>query len=110
MIVVDPVANYIRRGRPIRAAHLLSDLTGYLATKELMGFAIRIGLKAGWMQADNSEHEHFDLFGKKIDEAVAAGAVKVDRHRLVEIIREKRKYYSRVRARAAAHAQTLGAP
>lgn len=95
MIVVDPIANYVRRGRPIRAAHLLSDQAGYAGTKELMRFGVAIGLKAGWLQADDSPHEHFDLFGKMIDAAIDAGAVKIDRYRLVSIVRAKREYHAR---------------
>lgn len=90
MIVVDPVANYMKDGRPMRAAHLLSDLSGITGTKELMGFAMKIGLKASWLQNGATDTEHFDLMGRMIDAAVQAGALRVDRHRLVEILRKKR--------------------
>lgn len=95
MIAVGPIANFMSRGVPVRSTHLLSDLTGNLGTKELMGFAIEIGLKAGWLQNGNTETEHFDLMGKKIDAAIKAGAVRVDRYRLVKIIQEKRAYRMR---------------
>jgi hypothetical protein len=90
MIVIDPIANYIRNGRPVRAAHLLSDQKGITGTKELFKFGMTIGLKAGWLQDGDTPHEHFDVMGKMIDAAIEAGAVRIDRYRLVEIIRKKR--------------------
>lgn len=91
MIVIDPVATFIRNGRPIRAANLLSTEPGIEGSKELVKFARGIGIKVNWLRKDASEHEHFELHGVKIDEAVKAGALKVDRHRLVEIVKKKRQ-------------------
>lgn len=89
MIVLTPVVQLLHRGRPIRSAHLISDQRGLFACKELMRFGMGLGLKAGWMRG-GEENEHYVLFGKKIDEALTAGAVKVDRHRLAEILAKKR--------------------
>ncbi len=90
MIVMDAPVNYIRNGRPKRASHLLSSLVGAEGREELLAFGKGIGLRAQWLQKRGTAHEHFDLLGSYIEKARQAGAIKVDRRRLVEILREKK--------------------
>jgi hypothetical protein len=89
MIALSPIANYVRRGRPQRAAALLSDQLPPAGSVELLSFGAEIGLKAPWLKRRGGAHEHFDLFGVRIELALKAGAVKIDRHRLAEIVLEK---------------------
>lgn len=88
---MDPITNYVRDGKPLRAAHLLSGGVGADGRAELVAFATLIGMKAKWIQKRGTAHEHFDLFGGRIQQAVDAGAIRIDRKRLVQIIRHKRE-------------------
>lgn len=90
MIVIDPAANYIFRGKSVRAAHMLSSEPGHPGRIELLLFAAKIGLKPEWLQKRGTPWEHFDLMNSRIDKAIAAGATRIDRYRLVEILRFKR--------------------
>lgn len=98
MIVVGPTANFMRSGRPMRTAVLLSDLTGIVGTRELMGFAMDLELKANWMRNTSAAGEHFELLGGKIDQALRLGAMRVDRFRLARIFAEKTQYDQRRQA------------
>lgn len=88
MIVVDKVQNWGHRYGA--SCHMMSDVIGEEGQKELIAFAVRIGLKPNWLQNKGTETEHFDLFGSRIERALKAGAVQIDRNRLVEIVRSKR--------------------
>lgn len=95
MIVIGPITNFMREGRPMRSALLLSDLTGIVGSRELMGFAVDLDLKANWMQHTSAAGEHFEVFGRKIDQALKLGAVRVDRYRLARILAEKTQQENR---------------
>lgn len=90
MIVLTPIANYVKRGRPMRAAALLSDQLPPAGSVELLTFGTTIGLKPQWIRRRGGAHERFDVFGTRIRTAYKAGAVKADRYRLAEIVLEKR--------------------
>lgn len=90
MIVLDAPANYLFRGRRTRASHLISTEPGLAGRRELLAFAVMIGMKREWLQRPGTEFEHFDLLNSRIERALDAGAVKVDRRRVVDIVRAKR--------------------
>ena len=60
--------------------HLIAD-----TDEELHEFAAKIGMLRYWFQGD-----HYDLTPKRRAAAVAAGAVEVDRHGFVEVLRRRR--------------------
>lgn len=91
VIVISRTACYIKEGRPLRAAHLLSTIAGKHGRAELMAFAKRIGIRAEWLQHRQTPHEHFDLIGIKIEAAKSAGAKSITNHELAEILRDKRE-------------------
>jgi hypothetical protein len=95
VIILDAPASYIYRGRPARASHLISTLGGQAGRDELLAFGARIGLRARWLQRRFSAYEHFDLMGRQIDRARAAGATLVERKRLIYYVREKRPVQKR---------------
>jgi hypothetical protein len=92
---------FIDRGRRRTATHLISTIAGNPGRVELLKFARAIGLREQWLQRIGSEFEHFDLFGKKLYLARAAGAKVVDRRRLIEIVRDKREARTGERRRRA---------
>jgi len=65
--------------------HMLADTTA-----ELLDMADRIGVARRWIQKAGTPHEHFDIALGKRAWAVKAGAVEIDRKRLVAIVRAKR--------------------
>lgn len=88
MIYVDELMSHgwILRGRTIRSCHMFSDTLEFEA---LHALAARIGLRRSWFQGKAST-PHYDLTTAKRAEAIAAGAVSVDRRRAVEIWRARR--------------------
>ena len=92
-ILIDPPKDWGHRFGP--SSHLLSDLAGFEGSCELVAFGYEIGLMPAWLQHQGSAKEHFDLFGPRIEWAIARGALVVDRRRLVVTIREKRHYFRR---------------
>jgi hypothetical protein len=60
--------------------HLIAD-----TDEELHTFAAKIGMLRCWFQGD-----HYDLTPSRRAKAVAAGAVEVDRHEFVEVLRRRR--------------------
>lgn len=70
---------------------MVSTIPGLPGRVELLGFARALGLRPEWLQKLGSEFEHFDVLGKKIDDALAAGARKVDRRALMEVVWAKRE-------------------
>jgi hypothetical protein len=48
----------VRRGE--RIYHVLSDLPGEAGTQELVGFVVRYGMRAAWIQYRGTYREHFD--------------------------------------------------
>lgn len=91
------VVNYVRHGKPVRAAHLLSTQAGRDGRAELVEFATRIGLSPGWLQKRGTVHEHFDVIGAMIERAIATGVARVDNRGLGTIIRHKREQLGLVR-------------
>jgi hypothetical protein len=65
--------------------HMLAD-----STEELLAMADRIGVHRRWLQKAGTSHEHFDIAQSKRRLAIKAGAVEIDRKRLVEILQTKR--------------------
>lgn len=91
MIVIDPPRVEAFRGRRVTTAHLVSTLPGEAGTRELVDFAVRIGMRRDWIQHAGTYREHFDLIGKaRCAAAIEAGAV-VDRRALGEALRVKRE-------------------
>jgi hypothetical protein len=58
---------------------------------ELFAMADKIGMARRWYQP--LSHPHFDLSKTKRRQAVARGAIEVDRRELVRIMRETRKLW-----------------
>jgi hypothetical protein len=65
--------------------HMLADTTA-----ELMDMADRIGVARRWIQKAGTPHEHFDIALSKRALAVKLGAIEIDRHQLVTIVRARR--------------------
>ena len=65
--------------------HMLAD-----STEELLAMADRIGVARRWLQKAGTPHEHFDIALSKRALAVAAGAIEIDKRRLVQIVKAKR--------------------
>ncbi|GGM22790.1 DUF4031 domain-containing protein [Dactylosporangium sucinum] len=75
--------------------HLTAD-----TQDELHAFARRLGLQRRWFQtckyskacqpAERCVHWHYDVTAPKRAQAVALGAVEIDRHRLVELLASRR--------------------
>lgn len=57
--------------------HLMSDLPGAQGTRELIAFAVSIGLRPSWIQKKGTPLEHFDLTTGVRWKAVRAGAVEI---------------------------------
>lgn len=71
------------------STHLVSDQPGEAGTWELVQFAKSLGMKAGWIQKKGTRHEHFDLWGKKIQQAIDQGAEMIEGRDLVRLMRSK---------------------
>lgn len=96
-IYVDTAMIRARVGRhDSRWCHLMSD---QLDPAELHAFAARIGLRRAWFQPgrslfDRSKHDpvgdHYDVTEGKRRQAVAAGAVEIDRQGFAALMRKRR--------------------
>jgi hypothetical protein len=76
MIIVDPIQMSARlwtRRRIAEFCHMASTES----VEELLTFAMRIGMRATWLQSED-DHPHFDCTPGLRRKAVAAGAVEVD--------------------------------
>lgn len=110
MIIIGAPVSFLRKGRPCRSTHMISTIAGRLGRAELIAFAVKIGLRAYWLQKVNSEYEHFDVMGGRIDRAKVAGARQVDRRRFMEFVASKREALTgSKRRRAYAYAQAVQA-
>jgi hypothetical protein len=67
----------------MKMSHMMAD-----SVDELHSMADRIGLNRKWFQPKSSPH--YDVCQEYRQRAIAAGAVVVDRRKLVEIIRKLR--------------------
>jgi hypothetical protein len=73
------------------ACHMVSDLAGLAGTRELIAFALRLGLCREWLQAAGTAKEHFGLTPESRRVAMRLGAVEVSRRRMSEVIAGKRE-------------------
>lgn len=78
-VYVDKAAHPFGR---LVMCHMLADTVA-----ELHDFAARIGLKREWFQP--ASRPHYDLSKAKRAEAIAAGAVEVDRHELSALMKRQ---------------------
>jgi hypothetical protein len=74
----------VHRFRHMLMCHMLADTPA-----ELHEMADRIGMARKWYQR-NASTPHYDLSQEKRAEAIAAGAIEVDRRGLVAVIRRIR--------------------
>jgi len=65
--------------------HMLAD-----TDEELHAMADKIGVARRWHQKPGTPHSHYDVCKTKRAQAVAHGAIEVDRAGLVAIIKSKR--------------------
>ena len=87
-VYVDDLANWgwKLRGRTVASCHMFTDSADL---EELHRIAAEIGMKRRWFQ-DHHLAPHYDLTPTRRADAIAVGAVEVDRHRAVEIWRARR--------------------
>jgi hypothetical protein len=74
------------RGHEVASCHMFCDAVDL---EELHAFAERIGLKRAWFQPHRLA-PHYDLTPSRRADAIAHGAVAVDRYAAVEIWRGRR--------------------
>jgi hypothetical protein len=101
VIVMGAPVTYIRDGRFHKATHLVSTKPGQSGRVELLEFGRRIGLLPRWLRRIGSEFEHFGLFGNRIERAALAGARKIERRELMDIVWAKREARTGARRRRA---------
>ncbi|OAE72574.1 hypothetical protein A7J71_11180 [Achromobacter insolitus] len=65
--------------------HMLAD-----TDDELHAMADRIGVARRWHQKAGTPHSHYDICLSKRAQAVAAGAMEIDRQQLAALIQRKR--------------------
>jgi hypothetical protein len=87
-VYVDDLTNWgwKMRGRIVASCHMFTDA---VELDELHAMAERIGMKRAWFQ----EHRlapHYDLTPSRRADAVAFGAVELDRQQSVEVWRARR--------------------
>jgi hypothetical protein len=58
-------------------SHLMCDTTGPEGTRELISFAVRLGMRPAWIQYRGTAKEHFDLTEGKRWQAIRLGAVQI---------------------------------
>lgn len=66
--------------------HMLAD-----TDEELFAMARRIGVNVKWHQKAGTAHSHFDVCLSKRALAVKYGAQEIDRYRVSDLIKAKRK-------------------
>ena len=101
MIVIDRPLDY---GAGLNSAlgkssHLCSTLPGDAGRVELVTFAKSIGMREAWLQKPGTRHEHFDVFGRRYERAIAAGASEVTRQEIVAVWKAKGAAMEEARAR-----------
>ncbi len=75
----------VHRFRHMLMCHMLAD-----SPEELHEMADRIGIARRWYQR-NASTPHYDISKEKRAEAIAAGAIEVDRRGVVAVIRRIRE-------------------
>lgn len=83
MVYVDSANIPYRR---MLMCHMLADTEA-----ELERMALTIGMKLIWWQYKGTYKSHFDICQTKKALALKTGAIEIDKHRLVQILKEKRK-------------------
>lgn len=74
-------------GRMVPACHLFSDDPDLTP---LHTMADRLGLQRQWFQA-NARHPHYDLTRGRRNAAILLGAIEVDEHQAVQLLRLRRE-------------------
>lgn len=74
------------RKRNMKMCHMVAD-----TEEELIEMARKLNLKQEWHQYKGTPKSHFDICKSKRALAVKLGAIPIDRHELVTIIRRKRE-------------------
>jgi hypothetical protein len=69
---------------------MVSDQPGLAGTRELVAFALRLGLRRELLLAAGTPKEHFDLNQQTRGLAVRLGARDVNRRRIGEVVARKR--------------------
>jgi ethanolamine utilization microcompartment shell protein EutS len=69
-----------------RVAHLMAD-----TEKELIAFGKRIGCKSEWLQHGRLGIPHFDVTIRMRDKAIKAGAIEIDRKKVVKLMQKYRR-------------------
>jgi hypothetical protein len=69
-----------------RWCHLIAD-----SLDELLAFGKRVGMRATWLQGDETRGYHFDLVPPRREAALAAGAIEIDSRQLVAILKKMRR-------------------
>lgn len=83
MVYVDSMNAPYRR---MLMCHMLAD-----TEEELEAMALKIGVQLKWWQYKGTYKSHFDICQTKKALALKSGAIEIDKHRLVQILKEKRK-------------------
>ena len=93
MIVIDTKdgnpTNPVRTPAGYKAAHVLSDRPGKAGSRELVDFAATIGLLKRHIQDPETPREHLDVWGRKLNAALEAGAEEVGMRGIAEVIEKK---------------------
>lgn len=82
-VYVDSERNQYRH---MIMCHMVAD-----TLDELRTMAQRLGLKRAWFQTSRSGMPHYDICQTKRAQAIALGAVEIDRRKLVELVRQQRE-------------------
>ena len=91
MITLGPVAQFVKDGKPVRAATLHSTFAGREGREELIEFGVRLGLRTDWLKLTRTSNEHFAVQNARIEKAVALGAQRLDRDALASLIKRKQE-------------------
>ena len=77
-VYVDDMQRPARVGRVDGVwSHLLSDLPGVDGQRELVAFAVRLGLEPAWLQNAGTPTEHFDVTEPTRQQALRSGATPI---------------------------------
>lgn len=98
VILVDPLFDtkpYMKPSTPrcfrsTVACHMISDQAGLAGTRELLAFALRLGLRREWLQEAGAPGEHFDLTAAMRDKALRMGARDVAATALAGVVAARR--------------------
>lgn len=87
MVYVDWLMNHgwILRGHSIKSCHMIAD-----SDKELNEMALKIGMKASWLQTNKSWFHHYDLIESRRKLAVSFGVQELNRKAFTKIYKKRR--------------------